>query len=152
MKFKPGEVVVIANPSTLYTSQFRGQRAAVTDYMENELFPYEVTFSNGNTLGFAEEELSAAELTDYLEVIDEVVEFMAAQVEGQEHDEVNHPSHYTWLPNGLEVIDVTENFNFTLGNALKYIMRAGHKHDEPLTDLRKAAWYINREIERLENA
>jgi hypothetical protein len=63
---------------------------------------------------------------------------------------VNHPSHYTWLPKGLEVIDITENLNFSLGNAVKYILRANHKHDEPLTDLRKAAWYINREIERLE--
>jgi hypothetical protein len=130
VKFKPGEVVVIANPSTLYTSQFRGERAVITDYMENEIFPYQVVFANGNTLGFSEEELSTLD---------------------QEHDEVNHPSHYTWLPNGVEVIDITENFNFTLGNALKYIMRAGHKHDEPLTDLRKAVWYLNREIARLES-
>ncbi|MFI0553398.1 DUF3310 domain-containing protein [Streptomyces scabiei] len=152
MKFKPGEVVIIANPSTLYTSQFRGQKAAVTNYLENEIFPYEVTFSSGYTLGFAEEELSAAGLAEYMEIIDEVADFMAAQSEDQAHDEVNHPAHYTWLPNDIEVIDITELFNFCLGNALKYIMRAGHKHDEPLTDLRKAAWYINREIERLENA
>ncbi|MFF1450144.1 DUF3310 domain-containing protein [Streptomyces sp. NPDC058274] len=152
MKFTPGEVIVIANPSTLYTSQFQGYRAVVTDYKENEIFPYEVTFANGTSMGFAEEELSSAELTDYLEVIDELTAAMTADAQDQEHDEVNHPSHYTWLPNGLEVIDVTEHFNFTLGNALKYIMRAGHKHDEPITDLRKAVWYINREIERLENA
>lgn len=65
------------------------------------------------------------------------------------HDPVNHPAHYTWLPNGLEVIDVTENFNFCLGNALKYVMRAGRKGDA-LEDLRKARWYIDREIQRLE--
>lgn len=65
------------------------------------------------------------------------------------HDPVHHPSHYTWLPGGLEVIDVTENFNFCLGNALKYIMRAGHK-DDPIQDLRKAIWYLDREIKRRE--
>lgn len=148
MKFEPGEVVEIANPSTLYTEQFRGRRAVVTKFVEGETFPYEVTFASGSTLGFAEEELSSVNgLTPYLEVLDEVADYIAAQ-----DDEINHPSHYTWLPNGIEVIDITEHFNFTLGNALKYIMRAGHKHDEPLTDLRKAAWYIAREIERLENA
>ena len=67
------------------------------------------------------------------------------------HDPVNHPAHYTWLPRGLEVIDVTENFNFCRGNALKYIMRAGHKSDE-VEDLRKAVWYLQREIARLESA
>ncbi|MYX26030.1 DUF3310 domain-containing protein [Streptomyces sp. SID8381] len=77
-------------------------------------------------------------------------EFSAFEDQGQDHDEVDHPSHYTWLPGGVEVIDITELLNFNLGNVVKYVLRAGHKHDEPLTDLRKAAWYINREIERLE--
>ena len=49
-------------------------------------------------------------------------------------DNVNHPKHYTWLPNGIEVIDITENFNFCMGNALKYIMRADHKGN-PIQDL-----------------
>lgn len=55
-------------------------------------------------------------------------------------DPVNHPSHYTWLPTGLEVIDITKHFNFVLGNALKYIMRAGRKGgaDSELEDLKKA--------------
>ena len=62
-------------------------------------------------------------------------------------DNINHPSHYTHMPNGIEAIDITENFNFNMGNALKYIIRADHK-GKPLEDLKKAAWYINREIER----
>ena len=67
------------------------------------------------------------------------------------HDPVHRPAHYTWLPNGIEVIDITENFNFTLGNALKYIMRAGRKGDgvAQIEDLQKARWYIDREIHRL---
>ena len=64
-------------------------------------------------------------------------------------DPVNHPAHYTWLPNGVEVIDITETFNFNLGNALKYIMRHEHKGN-PMEDLKKARWYIDREISRRE--
>ena len=61
-------------------------------------------------------------------------------------DQVNHPSHYT-QNNGWEAIDVTEQFNFNLGNAIKYIIRCDHK-GKPIEDLRKAAWYIEREIAR----
>lgn len=66
------------------------------------------------------------------------------------HDPVNQPDHYTWLPNGIEAIDITEHFNFNRGNALKYIMRAGRKGNEAneLEDLQKAAWYLSREIRR----
>lgn len=63
-------------------------------------------------------------------------------------DKVNNPPHYTQHPSGIECIDVTEHMNFNLGNAVKYIWRAGLK-DEAIDDLRKAIWYINREIKRL---
>jgi Protein of unknwon function (DUF3310) len=64
-------------------------------------------------------------------------------------DTVNHPSHYTAYK-GLEVIQLTEQMNFNRGNAVKYISRAGLKNPETeVEDLKKAAWYINREIERL---
>ncbi len=68
-------------------------------------------------------------------------------------DSVNHPSHYTSHPSGVEVITITEHMNFCLGNAVKYILRAGLKGDA-ITDLEKAKWYIEREIARLkkENA
>jgi hypothetical protein len=101
------------------------------------------------SLGFAESELVAADLVD---VLDEISEALWVKVMEPVEDEVNHPSHYTWLPNGVEVIDITELLNFNLGNVVKYTLRAGHKTEEPITDLRKAAWYINREIERLEAA
>lgn len=61
-------------------------------------------------------------------------------------DVIEHPSHYTQYP--VEVIEITENLNFNRGNAVKYLCRAGHKGDE-LEDLRKAEWYVKREIERL---
>ena len=63
-------------------------------------------------------------------------------------DSVNHPSHYN--RGKIEVIDFIEDqqLNFSLGSAVKYICRAGFK-DDMIQDLRKAAWYVNREIERL---
>lgn len=66
-----------------------------------------------------------------------------------ESDPVNHPAHYNWLPKGIEVIDITEALNFCLGNVLKYVLRADHK-GKPLEDLKKARWYIDREITRRE--
>ena len=63
---------------------------------------------------------------------------------------VNHPSHYNM--GKYEAIDVIEdwNLNFNLGNAVKYISRAEHK-DNIVQDLKKAMWYLDREIQRLEN-
>lgn len=62
-------------------------------------------------------------------------------------DPVNSPDHYRWLP--IETIEITEHFSFTLGNVLKYVMRADHK-GKPLEDLKKARWYLDREIARRE--
>ena len=76
-----------------------------------------------------------------------------------EDDKVNHPSHYTWLKEkcGIEVIDITRHLDFDTGNAVKYLLRAGHKSEEGMTDLekniqdlKKAAWYINDRIKQLE--
>lgn len=66
------------------------------------------------------------------------------------NDAVNHPSHYT--DGKIEVIDFIEqkNLNFHRGNAVKYIARAGKKDSEKeVEDLRKAVWYLNREITRM---
>lgn len=62
-------------------------------------------------------------------------------------DPVNRPKHYRQHPSGIEVIEITEHMNFCLGNAVKYIMRADHKHNA-IEDLAKARWYIDREIKR----
>ena len=64
-------------------------------------------------------------------------------------DPVNHPAHYTSHPSGVETITVTEQFCFNLGNAIKYIWRADEKGNA-LEDLKKAEWYIKREIQRRE--
>lgn len=65
------------------------------------------------------------------------------------HDDVNHPHHYRQIPSGIETIEITEHFNFNLGNALKYIIRSNHK-GQLRKDLEKARWYIDRELERVD--
>ena len=60
---------------------------------------------------------------------------------------IDHPQHYG---KGIEPIDIIESWelNFSLGNAIKYILRAPYKNNE-LEDLEKAKWYLEREIKRL---
>lgn len=74
------------------------------------------------------------------------------------NDNVNHPSHYTWLKDkcGIEVIDITRHLDFCLGNAVKYILRAGLKNEEGMSkvekeieDLEKAIFYIKDRIEQI---
>jgi hypothetical protein len=64
-------------------------------------------------------------------------------------DPVNHPKHYNDHPSGVECIVIVEHMNFCLGNAVKYIWRAGLKSADPIQDLEKARFYIDREIKRL---
>lgn len=65
---------------------------------------------------------------------------------------VDHPAHYGGADNPYEAIKVIEawGLGFNLGNAVKYISRAGKK-DELLQELKKARWYLDREISKLEN-
>lgn len=76
----------------------------------------------------------------------------------RQEERVNHPSHYTWLKEkcGIEVIDITRHLDFDRGNAIKYILRSGHKEEEGYTaiqkeieDLQKAVFYLNDRIEQL---
>jgi hypothetical protein len=70
-----------------------------------------------------------------------------AMADTEQHDPVNKPKHYLSHPSGIECITITEHMGFCLGNAMKYIWRADEKHDA-IEDLRKARWYIDREIAR----
>lgn len=74
------------------------------------------------------------------------------------NNNVEHPAWYTSHPSGIECIQITEHYNFCIGNAIKYLWRAGLKQDTDMTatqkeveDLKKAIWYINRHIDNLEN-
>ncbi|MGW1673270.1 DUF3310 domain-containing protein [Streptomyces sp. NPDC002324] len=134
---KVGDKVLI---QTGEYSGYRGRIASVQN--PSQAFPYayyvKVFAPVVRYLWFAEDEVKA--------------DLVKSDPIGQA-DSVNHPAHYTWLPNGLEVIDLTEHMNFNRGNAVKYIARAGRKSKTTeLEDLKKAAWYITREISRLEKS
>lgn len=74
----------------------------------------------------------------------------------QKTGNVNHPEHYTSHPSGIECIEITRHYCFAIGNAIKYLWRAGLKKDASLTDnqkeiedLKKAIWYIKDRIKQL---
>lgn len=71
---------------------------------------------------------------------------------GTKPDPVNHPPHYR--AGGIETIDFIEakDLNYRLGNVVKYVSRAGKKASDPIEDLKKAAWYLEREITARERA
>lgn len=109
------------------------------------------TYSNGaesclNINKSPEEDLDKA-----IRLIQESEELDKAHDTDKLVDAVNHPAHYT--DGKIEVIDYIEDkkLNFNLGNAVKYISRAGKKNkSKEVEDLQKAVFYINREINRLE--
>lgn len=78
--------------------------------------------------------------------------------ESKKHDSVNHPKHYTSHASGVECIEITRHYNFDIGNAIKYLWRAGLKKEQGLSDVekeiedcKKAIWYINDHIKHLTN-
>lgn len=73
-------------------------------------------------------------------------------------DMVNEPPHYKNDKSGVECIEITRHRNFNIGNAIKYLWRSGLKQDsdksikaKEIEDLKKAIFYINDEIKRIEN-
>ena len=85
-------------------------------------------------------------------------EIKQTEIESKNYDVVNRPAHYAYSK--IEVIDYIEDkkLGFCLGNAVKYISRAGKKKDngrdivdKEIEDLQKAIWYINRRIYELKN-
>lgn len=63
-------------------------------------------------------------------------------------EEVDHPAHYNSHPSGIEAIQIVEHLSFNLGSAFKYLYRRDHKNDDPITDLKKAGWYLDAELRR----
>ena len=75
----------------------------------------------------------------------------------ENNERVNHPKHYNSHPSGIECIEIVRHHDFNIGNALKYLWRAGIKTEEGISnkekqieDLHKAIFYINDEIKLLE--
>ena len=80
------------------------------------------------------------------------------EIKNGNSDNVNHPPHYTSHPSGTECIEITRHYCFAIGNAIKYLWRAGLKKDSSLEDkekeiedLEKAIWYIKDRINQLKS-
>lgn len=109
-----------------------------------------LTNSVGDHITFAY--MSGSEFYTYFEYADKDL-----FVEKKE-DNVNHPKHYTSHPSGIECITITRHYCFAIGNAIKYLWRAGLKKDASLEDkqkeiedLEKAIWYIKDRIKQLKD-
>ena len=128
------------------------------DFEHSKGFSYGIV-NDAGLIDYFNEDVVKENFTDE-DVPNEITYHSNATTSFDIEDNVNHPSHYTWLKDlcGVEPIDICKHLDFDLGNALKYILRAGHKKDNSMTDvekaiedLKKAIFYINDKIEMLEN-
>lgn len=141
-KFSAGDKVLV------YPRYAGGSGVDGTYSIESDEWPFEDTLDyRADTWGDSDENGDEWVLESGWSVTEEMLE--PANVVSD--DVVNHPSHYTKF--GVEVIDLTEHLSFCAGNAVKYVARAGLKDpSKHVEDLKKAAWYIDREIARIERA
>ncbi len=92
------------------------------------------------------------EMKATLDALDKIKDKPKYRMAAAFDDPVNHPPHYK--SGGIETIDFIEakDLNYRLGNVVKYVSRAGRKNSDPVQDLEKAAWYLQREIAARKNA
>lgn len=100
------------------------------------------------TINMCTQCMEERKMSDFYALDHEEIKRVNEMSEERKEDNVNHPKHYTNHPSGVEAITVTEHMGFCLGNVMKYIWRSEHKNG--LEDLKKAQWYLTREIERRE--
>ena len=103
----------------------------------------------GNSANFCSKECFYKYMSMFTDKADKL-EPLSQSCKSAKHDPVDHPKHYTTHPSGVECIQITRHMNFNLGNAIKYIWRCGDKGN-PIEDLKKAIWYLQDEIKRIEN-
>lgn len=140
-KFKVGDRVVVVRHRDSGTSMFLGCRGKVSEIIPGTDLNILVHTDKYGEFRFAPVELDHEETYQSL---------CAQPVEKRpEDDPVNHPSHYTSHPSGVECKDIIGHYPFFIGSAIKYLWRAGLKTDNPIEDLRKAIKCIEFEIERL---
>ena len=143
-------------------------------FIEAQIFKYDADLKNelsskapNKGLSFRELEIKkrlnflrpmATRLNEFIKTHDKPTGLPGVQpAETPQPDRVNRPSHYTSHPSGVECITITEHYDFCVGNAIKYLWRCGLKVEEGMTpkdkeieDLKKAVYYINRKINKLE--
>ena len=137
-----------------------GETAVVTETVHADIFCYEVHFrmANGATdfWFYTHDGLVGGIQSHRHTIVEHIPKITPAPQEDTSAspvpNPVSHPSHYTSHPSGVECIQVTQHMTFNLGNVVKYVWRNGLKDSggDDLQDLKKAQWYLNKEIERLE--
>lgn len=111
-------------------ADYEGHRGRILFLNGPAPYPITVDFEDRGQVLFAENELTLIE---------------------EATDNVNHPSHYTSHPSGVECITIVRHYNFNVGGAIKYLWRNGLKdEDAQVEDLQKAVWLIQDEIKRLQ--
>lgn len=116
-----------------------------------------VKLSQKNTIVNINSNMIAEHIQKVLDNKEYFIEVKSTEDKIPVNDNVNHPKHYTNHPSGIECIEITRHYCFSIGNAIKYLWRAGLKTEEGMTnkqkeieDLKKAIWYINDRIKQLE--
>ena len=136
-KFKAGEHVRVTDPKSYVFDQV----GVICRLHSGDHSRWIVDF-DGALWGCAESTLTLAD-PDVHTVLD--------QMDAESADPVSAPSHYRSHPSGIETITITRHESFLRGNILKYVLRAPYKGSE-IEDLKKAAQYLQWEIERAEAA
>lgn len=116
-------------------------------------YVYVVTGGRGGEYTVTENEVMAILKNKPKEIkLSDVKKDAVKEFSEENKDMVNHPTHYGGADNPMEVIKIIDHYQlpFSLGNTIKYILRADKKANK-LEDLKKAAWYLQHEITKLEN-
>lgn len=144
----------MSNNVGLNIKKYRKEKGLTQEELANKIGKSTITIRKYESGDILPSLKSVYEIAKVLEISDsdiigEVEVYTGCDIDRQyEKEMVNHPSHYN---QGIEAIDYIEShkLSFCLGNVVKYITRAKHKGTE-LQDLKKASWYLQREIDRLE--
>ena len=144
----------MSNYIGLNIKKYREEKGLTQEELANEIGKATITirkYESGDILPSINNVYEIAKVLGIttIDIIGDVDVYTASDVDRSDKKEmINHPQHYN---QGIEAIDYIEShkMNFCIGNVIKYITRAKHKGTE-LQDLKKASWYLNREIERLE--
>jgi len=157
-KLNIGDSVRLVEGPDAFDGHLGGAEGKIEGFNDDSKFKIAIRWGNNKeTAGHHSKYLSKSDvaLADGDYDIDEDDSFPEAEEELlDDHDgeRVDHPDHYNSHPSGIEAIEVVRHYNFNVGNALKYLWRAGLKDENTeVEDLRKAIWYINDEIMRLED-
>lgn len=136
---------IIFYPNAMSPEEIEVRKEAIEQYISSKIF-----------IQGRKERTDADEFFDQLQKAKQITHDYNQSI-SETYNAVNHPSHYNSLPavcsacgDSIECIEVVRHMNFNLGNAMKYLWRAGEKNkDTEIQDLEKAVWYIEDQIEML---